>query len=103
MTLKEKILEAFPNANFETYDEGTQPSICPEELRLIRCPIDIPCEECWEMEYNDAEQLRRELECLQRCYDSATAEVNALEKANRELKARIDRMMRERGEIENVN
>lgn len=57
MTYREKILEVFPNANFETYFEGILPSVCPYDLGMIKeCGIGMGidfCEECWEMEMED--------------------------------------------------
>jgi hypothetical protein len=95
MTIKEKILETFPKANFITYDsdspEEGQPSICAAELGIISgCPCDISCEDCWGLDYDDEkEQLEREN--------------RKLREQNRELQKRLDRMTAERGQIENVD
>lgn len=50
MKYNELVLQAFPNAVFETYIDGT-PSICIADLGLIdKCPSDMLCIECWNME-----------------------------------------------------
>lgn len=54
MTYKEKVLQAFPNARFETNMGGFLPSVCPVDLGIAKeCGVGIgcsTCEECWELE-----------------------------------------------------
>lgn len=50
MTYRELVLQAFPDAVFETYIDGT-PSICISDLGLLEeCPSDILCVQCWNEE-----------------------------------------------------
>lgn len=95
MTIKEKILETFPKANFVTYDSDSpvkeMPSICVAELGIISgCPCDISCKDCWELDYDD------EKEKLER-------ENRKLREQVRELQSILNRMTVERGQIENVD
>lgn len=50
MTYRELVLQAFPDAVFETYIDGT-PSICIADLGLLEeCPSDMLCVQCWNEE-----------------------------------------------------